>query len=180
MNLDKETGISIMKMREKLDTGPISNVYKIKINQNDNAQDISEKLSQLASEKLLDYLDKILDGEVKFSEQDHTKATYAKKIEKQEGLVDWNNSAEKILGQINGLFPFPGAFFLYKGERYKITKSEIGSGRGKAGEVLSDQLEIACGNNLSIKILEIQRQGKKIQKIEEFMLGSQIKKGLFI
>ena len=116
MNLDKETGISIMKMREKLDTGPISNVYKIKINQNDNAQDISEKLSQLASEKLLDYLDKILDGEVKFSEQDHTKATYAKKIKKQEGLVDWNNSAEKILGQINGLFPFPGAFFLYKGE----------------------------------------------------------------
>ena len=180
MNLDKETGISIMKMREKLDTGPISNVYKIKINQNDNAQDISEKLSQLASEKLLDYLDKILDGEVKFSEQDHTKATYAKKIKKQEGLVDWNNSAEKILGQINGLFPFPGAFFLYEGERYKIIKSEIGSGRGKAGEVLSDQLEIACGNNLSIKVIEIQRQGKKIQKVGEFMLGSQIKKGLLI
>ena len=95
-------------------------------------------------------------------------------------MIDWNNSAEKILGQINGLFPFPGAFFLYKGERYKIIKSEIGSGRGKAGEVLSDQLEIACGNNLSIKVIEIQRQGKKIQKVGEFMLGSQIKKGLLI
>ncbi len=180
MNLDKETGISIMKMNEKLDTGPISNVYKIKINQNDNSQDISEKLSNLASEKILDYLDKILEGEVKFTEQDHSKATYAKKIQKQEGLIDWNNSAEKILGQINGLFPFPGAFFLYKGERYKITKSKIGSGRGKAGEVLSDQLEIACGNNLSIKVIEIQRQGKNIQKVGEFMLGSQIKKGLLI
>ena len=76
--------------------------------------------------------------------------------------------------------PFPGAFFLYKGERYKITKSKIGSGRGKAGEVLSDQLEIACGNNLSIKVIEIQRQGKNIQKVGEFMLGSQIKKGLLI
>ncbi len=180
MNLDKETGISIMKMNEKLDTGPISYIYKIKINQNDNSQDISEKLSHLASEKILDYLDKILEGKVKFIEQDHTKATYAKKIQKQEGLIDWNNSAEKILGQINGLFPFPGAFFLYKGERYKIIKSEIGSGRGKAGEVLSDQLEIACGNNLSIKVIEIQRQGKKIQKVGEFMLGSQIKKGLLI
>ena len=180
MNLDKETGISIMKMNEKLDTGPISNIYKIKINQNDNSQDISEKLSNLASEKILDYLDKILEGEVKFTEQDHSKATYAKKIQKQEGLIDWNNSAEKILGQINGLFPFPGAFFLYKGERYKITKSKIGSGRGKAGEVLSDQLEIACGNNLSIKVIEIQRQGKNIQKVGEFMLGSQIKKGLLI
>ncbi len=62
----------------------------------------------------------------------------------------------------------------------EINKSKIGSGRGKAGEVLSDQLEIACGNNLSIKVIEIQRQGKKIQKIGEFMLGSQIKKGLFI
>ena len=180
MNLDKETGISIMKMNEKLDTGPISNIYKIKINQNDNSQDISEKLSNLASEKILDYLDKILEGEVKFTEQDHSRATYAKKIQKQEGLIDWNNSAEKILGQINGLFPFPGAFFLYKGERYKITKSKIGSGRGKAGEVLSDQLEIACGNNLSIKVIEIQRQGKNIQKVGEFMLGSQIKKGLLI
>ena len=180
MNLDKETGISIMKMKEKLDTGPIFSVYKIKIDQNDNSQDISKKLSHLASEKILDYLDKILEGEVRFIEQDHTKATYAKKILKQEGLIDWNNSAEKILGQINGLFPFPGAFFLYKGERYKITKSKIGSGRGKAGEVLSDQLEIACGNNLSIKVIEIQRQGKKIQKVGEFMLGSQIKKGLFI
>ena len=180
MNLDKETGISIMKMKEKLDTGPIFSVYKIKIDQNDNSQDISKKLSHLASEKILDYLDKILEGEVRFIEQDHTKATYAKKIQKQEGLIDWNNSAEKILGQINGLFPFPGAFFLYKGERYKITKSKIGSGRGKAGEVLSDQLEIACGNNLSIKVIEIQRQGKKIQKVGEFMLGSQIKKGLLI
>ena len=180
MNLDKETGISIMKMKEKLDTGPIFSVYKIKIDQNDNSQDISKKLSHLASEKILDYLDKILEGEVRFIEQDHSKATYAKKIQKQEGLIDWNNSAEKILGQINGLFPFPGAFFLYKGERYKITKSKIGSGRGKAGEVLSDQLEIACGNNLSIKVIEIQRQGKKIQKVGEFMLGSQIKKGLFI
>ena len=169
-----------MKMNEKLDTGPISYIYKIKINQNDNSQDISEKLSHLASEKILDYLDKILEGKVKFIEQDHTKATYAKKIQKQEGLIDWNNSAEKILGQINGLFPFPGAFFLYKGERYKIIKSEIGSGRGKAGEVLSDQLEIAWGNNLSIKVIEIQRQEKKIQKVGEFMLGSQIKKGLLI
>ena len=180
MNLDKETGISIMKMKEKLDTGPISNVYKIKLNQNDNSKDVTEKLSYLASEKILDDLDKVFDGEVKFIEQDHSKATYAKKIQKQEGLIDWNNSAEKIHGQINGLFPFPGAFFLYKSERYKIIKSEIGQGIGKIGEVLSDRLEIACVNNQSIKILEIQRQGKKTQKIEEFELGSIIKKGLFI
>ena len=66
--------------------------------------------------------------------------------------------------------------FFFKGERYKVLKAEIGSGIGKIGEVLSDRLEIACDNNQSIKVLEIQRQGKKPQKIGEFMPGSQIKK----
>ena len=180
MNLDKETGVSIMKISEKLDTGPVCNTYKINLDKTDNAQDVSEKLSYLASEKLLNDLDMILDDKIHFTEQDHSKATYAKKIQKQEGLIDWNNSAEKIIGKINGLFPVPGAFFLFKGERYKILKAEAGNGRGQMGEVISDQLEIACGENESIKILEIQRQGKKPQKIGEFMPGSQINKGSLI
>tara|TARA_B100000029_G_scaffold112707_1_gene104874 strand:- start:1066 stop:1998 length:933 start_codon:yes stop_codon:yes gene_type:complete len=180
MNLDKETGISIMKIAEKLDTGPVCNTYGLKLNQNDNFIDISEKLSHLASEKILDNLDMILDGEAKFIEQDHSKATYAKKILKSEGLIDWTNSADKILGKINGLFPSPGAFFNFNGERYKILNAEIGNGIGKIGEVISDRLEIVCGKNQSIKILEIQREGKKIQKIGEFILGSQIKKGSII
>ena len=103
-----------------------------------------------------------------------------KKIEKTEGKIDWNDQALKIIGKINGLFPVPGAFFNFNGERYKILKAEIGNGIGKVGEVLSDRLEIACINNKSLKILEIQRQGKKSQKIEEFMLGSNIKKGSLI
>ena len=180
MNLDRETGVSIMKIVEKLDSGPVSNVYKIKIDHNHNAQEISEKLSLLAAEKILDNIDEILDDKAKFKDQDHSKATYAKKIEKSEGQIDWNNNASEIIAKINGLFPVPGAFFNFSGERYKILKAEIGNSLGKSGEVLSDSLEIACGNNQSIKIIEIQRQGKKIQKIGEFMLGSQIKKGSLI
>ena len=157
-----------------------SNVYKFKIDHNHNAQEISEKLSLLAAEKILDNIDEILDDKAKFKDQDHSKATYAKKIEKSEGQIDWNNKASVIIAKINGLFPVPGAFFNFNGERYKILKAEIGNGLGKSGEVLSDSLEIACGNNQSIKIIEIQRQGKKIQKIGEFMLGSQIKKGSLI
>tara|TARA_B100001564_G_scaffold357717_1_gene374615 strand:+ start:850 stop:1782 length:933 start_codon:yes stop_codon:yes gene_type:complete len=180
MNLDNETGISIMKIAEELDSGPVSNIYKIKIDKNHNTQEISEKLSLLAAEKILDNIDEILDDNAKFVDQDHSKATYAKKINKAEGLINWNDDALKIIGKINGLFPVPGAFFNFKGERYKILKAEIGNGLGKIGEVLSDKLEIACGKNKSIKILEIQRQGKKTQKISEFMLGSQIKKGSII
>ena len=180
INLDKETGISIMKISEKLDTGPISNSYKIKIDYNDNAQEISERLSALAAEKILDNVDNILDDKAKFIEQDHSKASYAKKIDKSEGKISWDDEAVKILGKINGLYPVPGAFFNFKGERYKILKAEIGNGIGKAGEVISDQLEIACINNQSIKIVEIQREGKKVQRINEFILGSQIKKGSII
>ena len=180
MNLDFETGISIMKINEKLDSGPISNSYKIKIGYNDNAQDISERLSVLAAKKILDNVDNILDDKAKFIEQDHSKASYAKKIDKSEGKISWDDKAVKILGKINGLYPTPGAFFNFKGERYKILKAEIGNGVGKAGEVISDKLEIACINNQSIKIVEIQREGKKVQKINEFILGSQIKKGSII
>ena len=180
MNLDEEVGLSIMKIVEELDSGPVCNYYKIKLDHNNNTQEISEKLSLLAAEKILDDVDNILEDKAKFVEQDHSKATYAKKINKIEGQLNWNNNAPSIIGKINGLFPFPGAFFNFKGERYKVLKAEIGNGLGKAGEVLSDKLEIACNNNKSIKILEIQRQGKKPQKIGEFMLGSQIKKGSII
>jgi methionyl-tRNA formyltransferase len=180
MNLDETTGISIMKIAEKLDSGPISKNYKIKINSNQNAQEISEKLSILAAEKISENIDEIFEDKVKFIEQDHSKATFAKKIDKVEGQINWNDNALKIVGKINGLYPSPGAFFNFSGERYKILKAEIGNGYGKPGEVISDKLEIACGDKKSIKILEIQRQGKKFQKIGEFIIGSKIKKGLLI
>ncbi len=180
MNLDDEIGISIMKIEEELDSGPVSNIYKVKLDRNQNAQEISEKLSILAAEKILDNIDDILDDKAKFNEQDHSKATYAKKIDKKEGLINWSDRASKIIGMINGLYPSPGAYFSFKGERYKILKAEIGNGVGKIGEVISDTLEIACNNKQSVKVLEIQRQGKKPQKIGEFMLGSKIKKGLII
>ena len=180
MNLDKETGVSVMKIAEQLDTGPVCNTYKINLENNLNASDVADKLSLIAAEKILDNMDSILEDKAKFIEQDHSKATYASKIQKAEGEINWNDSAQKIIGKINGLHPVPGAFFIYKGERYKILKGEIGNGIGSPGEIVSDYLEVACGDKKSIKIKEIQRQGKKPQNIGEFKLGSQIKKGAVI
>lgn len=177
MNLDQETGISIMRIAEKLDTGPVCNNYKIQLNENLNALEISEKLSNLAAEKILDNVDDILEDKANFVEQDHLNATYASKIQKTEGQINWDENAEKIIGKINGLYPSPGAFFIFNGERYKILKAQIGRAQGNPGSVLSDNLEIACGNNQSIIIKEIQRQGKRPQNIGEFIQGSQIKKG---
>ena len=112
MNLDNETGISIMKIVEELDSGPVCNIYKSKIDIYQNAQEISEKLSSLAAEKILDNVDDILEDKAKFVEQDHSKATYAKKIDKKESQIDWNSDASKIIGKINGLMPVPGAFLV--------------------------------------------------------------------
>jgi len=177
MNIEKETGVSIMKIGEKLDTGPVCNSYKIEIMDNDNAETVSEKLSALAAEKILDNIDGILEDKIEFKEQNHNEASYASKIEKTEGQIKWSETAESIIGKINGLYPSPGAFFIHKGERYKILKADLASSSGDTGEVLDNYLEISCGNKKSIKVLEIQRQGKRPQNINEFMLGSQIKKG---
>tara|TARA_B100001059_G_C17792947_1_gene561257 strand:- start:928 stop:1839 length:912 start_codon:yes stop_codon:yes gene_type:complete len=177
MNLEKETGFSIMRIEEKLDTGPVCNLYKVKIDINDNLETISDKISSMAADKILDNIDNILENKVLFKEQNHSEATYAYKIHKSEGKINWNESAEKIIGKINGLYPSPGAFFIYKGERYKVLKAEIVSGAGKVGEVLDNHMKISCGNEKSIKIIQIQRQGKRPQNISEFILGSNIKKG---
>ena len=179
MNLEKETGISMMKISEELDAGAVSNQYKIELN-GENTEEVSEKLSLLAAEKILDEIDDVLDDKANFIEQNHSDATYAPKIEKSEGRINWNDSSDQIIGKVNGLYPVPGAWFNYAGERYKILKAKIGSAVGKVGEVTSDELEVICGDNKSLKILEIQRQGKRVQSINEFMLGSRIKKGIIL
>ena len=176
MNLDKETGISFMKIVKKLDEGPVCKKLNIKISEKDNYDTLSDKLSSLASENMLDIIDDIFEEKVLYEEQNHEKATYAKKILKSEGEIKWSENAENILGKINGLYPSPGAWFVYKGERYKILNAELGFKSDQAGKVVDNNLEIACGNNKSIKVIQIQRQGKNIQNIGEFMLGSSIKK----
>ena len=176
MNLDKETGISFMKIVKKLDEGPVCKKLNIKISEKDNYETLSDKLSSLASENMLDIIDDIFEEKVLYEEQNHEKATYAKKILKSEGEIKWSENAENILGKINGLYPSPGAWFVYKGERYKILNAELGFKSDQAGKVIDNNLEIACGNNKSIKVIQIQRQGKNIQNIGEFMLGSSIKK----
>ena len=176
MNLDKETGISIMKIVEKLDTGPICNSYSLELLENENTESLSNRLSLFAAEKIPNDIDDILEDKAVFKKQDNLKATYANKILKSEGKIDWNNSADNIIGKINGLYPNPSAWFIYNGERYKILKAEVSDKKGEIGSVLGDYLEVGCSDK-SIKILEIQRQGKLPQKISEFMIGSQIKKG---
>ena len=175
MNLDKETGVSIMKIVEKLDAGPVMMQEKINITSEMNAEDLSNKLSDLSSKLILECIDEIEGGKAKFMDQNEQKATYAKKINKEEGKINWDNSAKNILAQINSLLPNPGAWFSFMGERYKILKASISEAEGEKGKVIDNNLTIACKSK-SIKVNEIQRQGKNKQSTSEFLLGSKIKK----
>ena len=96
-----------------------------------------------------------------------------------EGRIDWNDKAENIIGKINGLYPKPGAWFKFQNQRYKILKAKLSKKSGKIGEIIDKNLTICCGLN-SIEIIEIQREGKKSQLIEDFLLGSKLKEGIIL
>ena len=177
MNLDKETGITIMQMTESLDSGPIFTSFKQKIEINDNFQTLSEKLSKLAAHNIKEVITKDIEDKFFLKEQEKNQVSYANKIQKSEGKINWNDSAHKILGIIKGLSPNPGAYFLYEGTRYKILGAKIKEKSGEPSLVLDNDLTIGCGTK-SIEIDLIQREGKKVQSKKDFLVGSKIKMGI--
>jgi len=176
MNLDQQTGVSFMKIQEELDSGPVMKKISISINPADTSGIISEKLSKISSEYIVEALDNIFNDKYKFQEQDHNNATYAKKIKKSEGKINWEESAENIIGKINGLNPNPGAWFEYKKKRYKLWKASIFNKTGSVGTILNDNFIIGCKDK-SIKIIEIQKEGKKKLLLEDFLSGMNFKIG---
>jgi len=160
MNSDIETGISIMRIVESLDAGPIMKKIKIKIYESSTAEEISENLSKISSESIIEILDDIFNRKIKFVEQNHKLATYAKKIKKNEGEINWKENAKKILAKINGLNPNPGAWFMYKNVRHKIWRAKIVEKNGQPGKIVDNKLTIACGNK-SLEVIEITKLDNK-------------------
>ena len=177
MNMDKETGISIMKIVEKLDAGPVLLKSKIKIGKESNYQDISEKMSILGAKLILDALDLIKSGNVNLSEQNENEATYAKKIDKKESKINWKDNASNIVAKINALNPSPGCWFNLLGSRVKIIKAIEVNIKGQPGVVLNENLTIACSTN-AVQVLELQKEGKKKISVQEFLRGNKLKTGI--
>ena len=176
MNLDNQTGVSVMKITEELDSGPVIKKILTDINPSDTSKTISEKLSKIGSQYIVESLDNIFNNKYKFEEQDHKNATYAKKIKKNEGKINWEESAKIIIGKINGLNPDPGAWFEYKKVRYKIWKACVFVKTGTAGAILDNNFIIGCKDK-SIKIEEIQREGKNKLLLKNFLPGMNFKIG---
>ena len=170
MAQDSATGISIMKIEEQLDSGPVLLVESMKLNLSTTSGEVENYLSNIGGDKILEAIQLIEEGKARFISQEEEKATYAKKIKKEDEIIHWNKSAKEIIAQIHGLNPRPGACFTYKEEKIKIWKAEYVAKNDKPGLVLDNQLCISCGEG-ALKILEIQRPGKKIQQTKDFLLG---------
>ena len=160
MEMDQQTGISIMKIVQKLDAGPYMMQKSVSINIKDNYLSLTKKLSEIGSKLILEALKLFEKNETKFVDQDDNLATYAKKITKKEAKINWNDTAQKLIAKINGLSPYPGAWFMHKDSRIKIIEAEASSMQGTKGEVLTNDLVIGCHKN-SIQINLLRKEGKK-------------------
>ena len=173
MNGDKKTGVSIMKIEEKLDSGPIIASRELKLDASTTYGETEKRLSEIGANLLIESIKKVESGDSKFVEQTDSEATYAKKINKKEAQINWNSNADKVIAQIHGLNPNPGAWFEFEKERIKVWKARKLLVNGKPGIVLEENLTVACKSN-SIQILEIQREGKNKQLTQDFLLGTKI------
>ena len=174
MEGDDETGICIMKMDNGLDTGPVLSSRKIQIKENDTAKILSERLSLLGSNLIIEVLDKLSDYKVQM--QSTVGITYASKIHKSEAKIDWSLPAQTIDRKIRALSPFPGAWTEINGERVKLLASKVVDEEHEAGMVLDTGFSIACGQK-AIEITEAQRPGKSSQKSDVFLRGFRLQKG---
>ena len=175
MNGDKTTGVSIMKVEEALDSGPVLATKELELNQDSTYSETEKKLSKLGADLLIESLNNIEAGKTKFLTQVHSEATYAKKINKNETKINWELDANKIISHIHGLSTNPGAWFEYENERFKVLRVKKSQASGSSGIVLDENLTVGCKSG-SIQILEIQREGKNKQNIKDFLRGKKISK----
>ena len=181
MNGDNVTGVSIFQIEKKVDTGGIINVEKIKIQNKDNFETLSDKLSKLGSEALLKSLRLIENDDFKILVQDNKKSTRAPKIKKEMLRINWSWEAEKINNWIRGLSPFPGMYTVYNGKKLKIFEARVVHNDaelsiGKIEVINLKELIVHCADKV-ISILEVQQEGKKRLSIQDFLKGSNIKNG---
>lgn len=174
LNGEEKTGVTVMQMSEGLDTGDMLFKAETKIGENETASELHDRLSILGAEIVVEALDKIQKGEVSPQKQDDNISNYAPMLTKDLCEIDWNKSAQEIHNQVRGLNSWPIAVSKINGKRVKIFITRISNKNGKAGSVVSIKpLIVACGSG-AVEILELQQEGKKRMKAENFVLGSRI------
>ncbi|HET8918319.1 MAG TPA: methionyl-tRNA formyltransferase [Xanthobacteraceae bacterium] len=174
---DHEAGVAVMKMEVGLDTGPVAMTERVAIAPDATAGDLHDELARLGAHLMVRALADLEKGALHLRPQPSVGVTYANKIEKAETRIDWTQSCNKVHDHCRGLSPFPGAWFEHsKARRIKVLRTTKASGAGEPGRVLDDDLTVACGEG-AIRLIELQREGRKPMCADEFLRGTPIPRG---
>jgi len=178
---EKITGVTIIRMTEKMDAGPIITQEAIDIQEDDTAIILEDKLSKAAAGLLIKTVISIKNNSYKFTPQDESKISFAPKLKKEDGLINWNKPASEICNLIRGVINWPGAFTYYNGKLLKIYKAKISSqvrefASSNPGEILEASKEgiVVFTGKGNIIIEELQIEGKRRMRVKEFIAGHKI------
>ena len=174
---DAESGVTVMKMDEGLDTGGMAMIERVPVTSGMTAGDLHDALARIGGDLMHRALGALERGNLQITPQPEAGVTYAAKIDKAETRIDWSKPSQDVHNHIRGLSPFPGAWFEMSGAvRIKVLRSTMAQGSGEPGTALDDNLTVACGAG-AISILELQRAGKQPMKAGEFLRGTQVPRG---
>ena len=167
---DEQSGVTIMQMDEGLDTGDMLLREETPITDQTTASDLHDRLSQMGAEMIVRVLAQCDAGILEGIPQPDDGVTYAAKLNKDEGLLDWNLPARELERYVRGLNPWPGVWFEYAGQRIKVLAAELSEASGEAGTVLDEHLSVGCANG-ALRLLRVQKQGKGAMAAEDFLRG---------
>src|SRR5262245_55926863 len=169
---DRETGITVMYMDEGLDTGDILLQRSVDTQPNDTGGSLDDRLAQIAPEALLESFRLLAAGNAPRIPQDNARASYAPKLKREDGLIDWSESAEAIEGKIRAYNPWPSAFMKIDSQNLKIFSASVIDINGQLGEVLrSDKDLIVATGKGALSLAEVQLEGKRRMSAAEFLRG---------
>ncbi|HJN24893.1 MAG TPA: methionyl-tRNA formyltransferase [Rhodospirillales bacterium] len=173
---DETSGVTIMQMDEGLDTGDMLIREETPITADTTASDLHDRLSVIGAKLIVNALDELQAGALTGIPQPEDGVTYATKLERNEGRLDWEQSAGELERKVRGLNPWPGVWFEYADQRIKVLEASVGELTGEPGRVLDDHLSVACSAE-ALKLVRVQKQGKGPMAAEEFLRGNNLPKG---
>ena len=176
---DRETGITIIRMEAGLDTGPILAQHSLAIADNDDSQSLQDRLAPMGGDLMVSVLELLAAGHAHQQPQPGEGATYARKIQDYEAVIDWFKPATQIERAVRAFRPAPGAQTGLRGQRCKVWHARIAAGRGEPGTVIAtvtDAIRVACGEG-ALDITELQRAGGRRLRAAEFLRGFAVAPG---
>ena len=177
---EKKTGITTMLMDQGMDTGDILLQEETEVYDDDNSETLGKRLADIGGSLLIKTIQKVKEGSVRPVPQTGT-SSYAPPLKKEDGRIDWSNTAVGIFNFVRGMYPWPCAYCYLNGERIKITQAKVLDGHGIAGRVeeAGEELFVGTGKGL-ISVIQLQPQGKRLMTAKEFLIGRRLKKGTFL